>query len=168
MKVKNINGRRQNSCRCGTWLDHWVKICGRPLPPHCAEARCMGKPELGAHVQKDGSTDTDWYIIPLCVKHSIKAESLEIVDTTIFVSAHVSESCAKQLPIGGALPQEVRSAMALDALQNGADIGKAQGAPGHASSSTTLLYFLRKERPKEPPASKDQFSHRNEWIECGL
>src|SRR5580658_8786447 len=104
MKVKNVNARRQNSCKCGSWLDHWVKMSGRPLPEYCSEPRCMGKPELGAHVQKDSPTDTNWYIIPVCVKHSIRAESLEVVDTAAFVSAHVSDTCEKLAPIGNAWP----------------------------------------------------------------
>jgi hypothetical protein len=120
MKVKNINGRRQGSCRCGTWLDHWIKICGRPLPSHCSEAHCMCKPELGAHVQKDSSTDKSWYIIPLCVKHSVKAASLEVVDTTTFVPAHVNETCARQMPIGNAWPHALRAAATKSALKNSA------------------------------------------------
>src|SRR5271155_2053889 len=116
MKAKNINGRRQNSCKCGTWLDHWVKMCGQPLPRHCSEARCMGKPELGAHVQKDSSTDTNWYIIPLCVKHSIKADFIEVADTTLFVSAQVTFTYARQLPIGNVRPQELRQTLAANAL----------------------------------------------------
>jgi hypothetical protein len=127
MKVKNINGRRQSNCKCGTWLDHWVKICGRPLPQHCAEARCMARPELGAHVQKDNPADTNWYIIPLCIKHSIRAECLEVADTTILVSAHVAETCARQVPIGHVWPHEWRGAMAANTLQHGAD--NAQPAP---------------------------------------
>jgi hypothetical protein len=122
MKVKNINGRRQNSCNCGTWLDHWVKICGRPLPRYCAVKTCMGKPELGAHVQKDSSTDGNWYIIPLCVKHSMRAASLEIADTTTLVSAHVNETCGKQMPLGNFWPHELREAIgiaAISALERG-------------------------------------------------
>src|SRR5271154_6176419 len=114
MLVKNINARRQSSCQCGSWLDHWAKISGRPLPEYCSEPRCMRKPELGAHVQKVGSMDTSWYIIPLCVRHSIKADFLEIVDTTTLVSAHVNDTCARQLPIGNAWPSELRETMATN------------------------------------------------------
>ena len=147
MKVKNINGGRQNSCKCGTWLDHWAKISGRPLPQHCSEARCMAKPVLGAHVQKDSSTDTDWYIIPLCVKHSIRAESLEIADTTTFVSAHVGDTCAKHLPVGNVWPHELRNTLAANALKHGADPGKVQDWLDRAASHSTRPCGKRKERP---------------------
>jgi hypothetical protein len=89
----------------------------------------MAKPELGAHVQKDDLDDTNWYIIPLCVKHSIRAEFLEIADTTIFVSAHVSETCGKQLPLGNAWPHELRAAIATNTLKQGADMAQAQDSP---------------------------------------
>jgi hypothetical protein len=168
MKVKNINGRRQNSCRCGTWLDHWVRICGRPIPQHCAQARCLGKPELGAHVQKDSSTDTDWYIIPLCVKHSIKAESLEILDTTVFVSAHVSETCVKQRPIGDALPHELQAAMARNTLPHGKETATAQVGPGHAKPAAIRRHDQLNNQPKERPDLMEKFYDRNGWIECGL
>jgi hypothetical protein len=148
MKVKNINGRRQNSCKCGTWLDHWVKICGQPLPDHCSEARCMGKPELGAHVLKGSSTDMDWYIIPLCVKHSIRAESIEIADTTTIVSAQVAETCARQLPIGNFRPQDLLDTLASNALKYGTDPAKVQDWLDHATAVKTRLYAKRKDRPQ--------------------
>ena len=150
MNVKNINGRRQNSCKCGTWLDHWVKICNQPLPDHCCEARCMGKPELGAHVQKDSSTDTTWYIIPLCVKHSIRAESLEIADTTILVSAHVNDTCARQLPIGNVWPYELRQTLARNAQCLGPEAAKMQDWLERAASAKTRPCGKRKEKPPEP------------------
>ena len=128
MKVKNINWRRQNSCSCGTWLDHWAKVCGWPIPEHCAVSTCMAKPQLGAHVQKDSSTDTTWYIIPLCVKHSIRAASLEICDTTALVSAHVNETCAKQMPIGNVWPHDLQTVLALNSFEHDGACGHSSGA----------------------------------------
>lgn len=148
MKVKNVNGRRQNSCRCGTWLDHWVKVCGRPLPQHCAATTCLGKPQLGGHVQKDSVTDTAWYIIPLCVKHSLRAASLEIVDTTNLVSAHVSETCAKQMPIGNVWPYELQSTIATNALKFETGMADAR----RHNRSMPRLYGKRKTGRVEPPA----------------
>lgn len=95
MKVKNIKGTSPNDCSCGSWLDHWKKFSGRQLPTYCSEKSCIGKPEVGAHVQKDSSSDRNWYIIPLCAKHNAKADSLEIVDDTAFAPANVSETCGK-------------------------------------------------------------------------
>jgi hypothetical protein len=95
VKVKNINGTSPNTCNCGSWLDHWIKFSGQELPQYCSELSCVAKPELGAHVQKNSSSDRNWYIIPLCAKHNAKAESLDIVDVTTLVSANVSDTCGK-------------------------------------------------------------------------
>lgn len=152
MKVKNINGRRQNSCGCGTWLDHWVKVSGLPLPEHCAATTCMEKPQLGGHVQKDSVTDGNWYIIALCVKHSIRAASLEIVDTTKLVSAHVNETCARQMPIGNVWPHELRETIATSAVKCETDRAGAQNGPGAGNRARPRLYGKRKAGRVESPA----------------
>jgi len=95
MKVKNINGTSQNNCKCGSWLDHWKNFSGQQIPKFCSEKNCTEKQILGAHVQKDSSTDRSWYIVPLCNGHNGKAASLEISDSVALVSANVSETCAK-------------------------------------------------------------------------
>lgn len=152
MKVKNINGRRQNSCKCGTWLDHWVKICGGPLPQHCAATACMRAPQLGAHVQKASATDSGWYIIPLCVTHSIRASSLEIADATPMVSAHVNETCAKQMPIGNVWPDELAATIATDALKYEPDYALTRDWRSYIHRPTARLYGKRKASRVEPPA----------------
>jgi hypothetical protein len=94
MKVKNINGTSQSSCSCGSWLDHWEKFSGQALPTFCSEEKCMKKPVVGAHVQKDDSDDKGWYIVPLCKTHNGETgKSLIISDFIIFVSANVSKTC---------------------------------------------------------------------------
>ena len=96
MKVNNINGTSQNTCKCGSWLDHWKKFSGQSLPTYCPVSGCYQKPEVGAHVQKDSSTDSSWYIVPLCKTHNgEKGKSLSIGDYTTLVSANVSETCGK-------------------------------------------------------------------------
>jgi hypothetical protein len=152
MKVKNINGRRQNSCKCGTWLDHWVKICGQPLPQHCAATTCMGAAQLGAHVQKDCASDSGWYILPLCVKHSMRAALLEISDTTLLVSADVNETCGKQMPIGNVCLEELRVTIATNASKYEKDVAKAQEKRGVAVGAMPRLYGKRRIGRVEPPA----------------
>ncbi len=96
MKVKNINGTSTNICKCGSWLDHWKKFSGESLPTYCPEVKCIQKPEVGAHVQKDSSADTNWYIIPLCRTHNGETgKSLDVSDATKLVSANVSQTCGK-------------------------------------------------------------------------
>lgn len=99
MKVKNVNGTSGLSCNCGSWLDHWKKFGGAILPSYCSEKNCIGKPECGAHVQKDSFSNTKWYIIPLCTKHNAKTAELEVVDSTIFVAANVSATCGKAVGV---------------------------------------------------------------------
>ena len=96
MKVNNINGTGPNTCKCGSWLDHWKKFSGQSLPAYCPEVNCTQKPEVGAHVQKDSHYDTNWYIVPLCKACNGKTgKSLEISDSVKLVSANVSETCGK-------------------------------------------------------------------------
>ena len=93
MKVNNINGTSSNTCKCGSWLKHWVKYSNASLPVYCVESTCTNAPEVGAHVQKDGSTDRSWYIIPLCKTHNAKTNQSLTVGSVTFVSANVSNTC---------------------------------------------------------------------------
>jgi len=96
MKVININGTSDNTCKCDSWLDHWKKFSGQSLSKYCSEVKCMQGPEVGAHVQKDSSSDTNWYIVPLCKTHNGETgKSLEISDNIKLASANVSETCGK-------------------------------------------------------------------------
>jgi hypothetical protein len=96
MKVKNINGTGDRACKCGSWLDHWKNFSGQPVPNWCPEQSCTQKPEVGAHVQKDSSTDSSWYIVPLCKTHNGETgKSLNVSDSVALVSASVSVTCGK-------------------------------------------------------------------------
>jgi hypothetical protein len=96
MRVKNINGTSVYTCKCGSWLDHWKKFSGQSLSNYCSEENCTKKPEVGAHVQKDSSTDDNWYIVPFCSAHNEETgKSLEIMGSVKLVSANVSETCGR-------------------------------------------------------------------------
>lgn len=96
MKVNNINGASQNTCECGSWLEHWKKFSGQQLPSHCPEQKCLRKPEVGANIQRDSSTESNWYIIPLCRTHNGETgKSLMVSDTMVLVSANVGKTCGK-------------------------------------------------------------------------
>jgi hypothetical protein len=96
MKVKNINGASDKTCKCGSWLNHWENFSGQSLPAYCPEVKCMYKPEVGAHVQKDSYTDTSWYISPLCRPHNAETgKTLYIKDSMKLVSANVGQTCGK-------------------------------------------------------------------------
>ena len=76
MKVTNINGTSEYDCSCGSWLKHWEKFnsTGQSKPYLCP---ACGSPfvEVGAHVQKFGSFDNKWYIVPLCKACNNKSNS---------------------------------------------------------------------------------------------
>lgn len=93
MKVNNINGTSVNTCKCGSWLEHWKKFSKKSIPAACCVVGCTEKPEVGAHVQKDSATDRSWYIIPLCKKHNKETKSLDVSVLTTFVSANVNSTC---------------------------------------------------------------------------
>ena len=96
MQVNNINGTSDNICKCGSWLDHWKNYSEQTLPIFCPETKCFQKPEVGAHVQKDSTTDTSWYIIPLCKTHNGQTgKSLQVSDLIKLVSANVSNTCGR-------------------------------------------------------------------------
>ena len=97
MKVTNINGTSDNTCKCVSWLEHWEKYSGQSLPSYCAESKCMSKPEVGAHVQKDSTSDKSWYIIPLCKTHNAeKGKSITVIDSIKLASANVKDTCGKK------------------------------------------------------------------------
>jgi len=96
MKASNVNGTSQITCECGSWLNHWKNFSGQALSQWCSEKSCIKAPEVGAHVQKDNSTDKAWYIVPLCKPHNGETgKSLELVGSVAFVSANVSQTCGK-------------------------------------------------------------------------
>jgi hypothetical protein len=94
VKVKNINATSEDTCRCGSWLEHWKKFSGQALPTCCPEEKCPHKPEVGAFVQKDSHGDPGWYIVPLCKLHNeLIGKSLILVDTVKLVSANAAGTC---------------------------------------------------------------------------
>lgn len=96
MKLKNINGTSDNSCKCASWLAHWKKYS--PLTPvYCPVEGCWGVVEVGAHVQKHEGNDSAWYIVPLCKTHNAeKGKSITVSDSIKLVSANVSQTCGKK------------------------------------------------------------------------
>ena len=98
MKVRNINGTSDNTCKCSSWIEHWENYnpAGQSIPSYCPEKTCLKKPTEGAHVQKDDSSDNSWYIIPLCSEHNAKhGETIEVSDSVSLASANVSKTCGK-------------------------------------------------------------------------
>lgn len=96
MKIRNINGTSDTTCKCGTWLKHWEKFSGQTRPTYCPVGSCIRTDLVGAHVQKGGgSTDQKWYIYPLCNAHNQHTGELEVSDAYKLVSANKKETCEK-------------------------------------------------------------------------
>jgi hypothetical protein len=95
MKIRNINGTSDTTCKCGSWLKHWENFSGQTTN-YCQANGCSNKNPLGAHVQKGGgSTDQKWYIYPLCAEHNKHTGELEVSDSYKLVSANKKETCEK-------------------------------------------------------------------------
>ena len=95
MKIKNINGTGGNTCKCGSWLNHWKKF-SRGKAGLCKERSCANRATVGAYVQKANSKDKRWYVIPLCTTHnSMKGKKLELFLYPTLVSANISETCGE-------------------------------------------------------------------------
>jgi len=67
------------------------------VPGGCAVIGCPNTAEVGAHVQKDSSTDKSWYIVPLCKKHNAETgKTIDVSESTALVSANVTLTCGKK------------------------------------------------------------------------
>ena len=91
-RVKNIYGASGNTCKCGGWLKHWENYSGKAAN-YCSEIKCIEEDVVGAFVQKVNSSDTNWYIVPLCKIHNTSKADLDVVGT--LVSANQKETCEK-------------------------------------------------------------------------
>ncbi|KAA6464890.1 hypothetical protein DYQ86_02735 [Acidobacteria bacterium AB60] len=94
MWVTNINGTATGDCGCGSWLNHWENLSGRPVPQTCAVITCYYRPSAGAHVQKEDGSDSSWFIVPLCEDHNESNSTLDVGSTPL-VPAEATEACAK-------------------------------------------------------------------------
>lgn len=93
MQVKNLNGTSQNKCKCNSWYAHWQKFSGQKAN-QCVVIGCSGTDLVGGHVQKDSTSDSSWYVIPICnACNGKKGQALNVVDQVKLVSANVSQTC---------------------------------------------------------------------------
>lgn len=96
MKVKNINGTSDATCKCGSWLNHWKKFSGQSAPTSCPAAGCRNTDLVGAHVQRESSADNNWYIYPLCSAHNVSGGTLDVSELFKLVWANKAETCEKK------------------------------------------------------------------------
>jgi len=88
MKIKNIKHNLESlcTCKCGcaTWLQHWEKQSGHKPPTFCIVSTpdCLEKTNLAAFVQKVGDNTDNWYLAPLCKRHSTNKTAEYFVHNT--------------------------------------------------------------------------------------
>lgn len=65
--VRNINGTSNRKPKgFNSWKDFWEHYKNEEFFI-CSNRRCLNLAEVGAHVQKVGSSSSkEWYIVPLC------------------------------------------------------------------------------------------------------
>jgi len=96
MTIININCASPQACNCPDWLQHWRNFSTLPMPVHCPGLSCRERAEVASFVQRADLQDTNWYIVPLCQRHSRSEVSLEISSFTPLISAKVSETCGRE------------------------------------------------------------------------
>jgi hypothetical protein len=99
MRIKNINGTSDGTCRCASWLEHWEKYNPdrQAVPVFCSAADCVNNSIVGAHVQKDDDSDPNWYIIPLCMTCNAKTNQvLQVSDAISLAPADVGQTCGNK------------------------------------------------------------------------
>jgi hypothetical protein len=116
----------------------------------------MAKPQFGALVQRDSLADTSWYIIPLCMKHSVRTASLDIANTTPLVSAQVDHTCGQQMPVGNVRPGELKEALAGNSSETGSDTTSFH-AMDIARRFTPGLYGKEKPARREEPTLRANY-----------
>ena len=87
MRVRNLNGATQKECTGSSWLAHWEAHSGQTAYG-CFVTGCSNKRSVGGRVRKDSTTDTGWYIIPICEECNKKTgQDLDIWDLAKLVPA---------------------------------------------------------------------------------
>lgn len=65
MLFRNVKGSSKNTCICGSWKGHWIKLSGKVWPPYCQRANCINKADVGAHITQVSGSQVQW-IVPFC------------------------------------------------------------------------------------------------------
>lgn len=64
MSYYRVHNLREGN-RPGNWLEYWERATGMKAGA-CHKIGCIRQATDGAHVQLDDSSDSRWYIVPLC------------------------------------------------------------------------------------------------------
>lgn len=88
---KNKKGTGERSCRCGSWMQHWIKYFDQDWPKTCSVVGCYQRPTLGAHVYN--SEVSGEFIVPMCDACNKKAGEFSLKESTKFAPANKQKTC---------------------------------------------------------------------------
>ena len=97
--VYNLIGTSGRKCRCrtrpNTWLAHWERGTGLPLPEKCCAKYCRRYVEVGAHVRHHGSDGRIPWIVPFCQHHNKRPPShaIELKNGVTLCGAAMNIDC---------------------------------------------------------------------------
>jgi hypothetical protein len=92
MKVRNVPGTSNRSCKCVSWIDHWHKF-SPGAATICKAKGCSRSDIVGAHVKKCNSPDNSEYIVPFCKFHNKQEGCIEINDFVSLAPANQNFTC---------------------------------------------------------------------------
>ena len=95
--IKNLVKFEQNGCRCGSWLDHWLKFSYVKVQK-CVVIGCSNIDLIGCGVTKIRKKDESIYIIPMCKKHSQSEDEMKILPSCPLISADIKITCGEEQP----------------------------------------------------------------------
>lgn len=87
----NKNGTGTRTCKCGSWMDHWIKFSKESWPTSCSVANCSSPPTLGAHIinpEVQGER-----IVPMCYSCNGLDTQFNLKGGVSLVKANTSETC---------------------------------------------------------------------------
>jgi hypothetical protein len=91
---RNVSGTSNDTCRCGSWLEHYKRYSGQSLL-RCAVEGCGEWATDGAHVQQHPLNPfvDNTYILPFCHAHNMAPGWLQVPDSYSAIPARVP-SCS--------------------------------------------------------------------------
>lgn len=90
---KNKKGTAKRTCKCGSWMQHWINYSKKNWSVECSVLGCKNSPNVGAHIiNSDVSGEK---IVPMCDSCNKATGEFSLKSGVTLVNANVSETCGK-------------------------------------------------------------------------